>query len=97
MDRLTIGFPRTSSNCDVVWVTMDRLAKYAHFLVIKTTNSTVKLAWLYVEEIVQLHGVPPSVVLDKDPHFTSHMWDSFQEALDSSLYFSTGYHPIIDG
>ena len=50
---------------------VDRLTKSAHFLPINVEDSLEKLAQLYVEEIVRLHGVPVSIVSDRDPGFTS--------------------------
>jgi len=57
----------------------------------------VKLAQLYVKEIVRLHGVPSSVVSDRDPHFTSRFWQTLQEALGTKLTMSLAYHPQTDG
>ena len=66
-----IGLPRTFRKHDAVWVIVDRLTKSAHFLPIQQSDSLDKLAKLYVAEIVRLHGVPISIVLDRDPRFTS--------------------------
>ena len=56
-----------------------------------------KLAELFVSEIVMLHGVPVSIVSDRDPRFTSRFWCSFQEALGTELHMSSAYHPQSDG
>ena len=56
-----------------------------------------KLAEVYISEIVRLHGVPVSIISDRDPRFTSRFWDKLQEALDTQLYFSTAFHPQTDG
>ena len=66
-----IRLPRTFQKHDVVWVIVDQLTKSAHFLPIQQTDSLDKLAALYVSEIVRLHGVPLSIVSDRDP-FTSY-------------------------
>jgi hypothetical protein len=76
---------------------VDRLTKSAHFLPIKITGSLEKLANLYVREIVRLHGVPISIVLDGDPRFTSKFWEKLQSAMGTKLNFSTAYHPQTDG
>lgn len=64
---------------------VDRLTKSAHFLPIKEMYSLVKLVKLFVDEIVRLHGVPVSIVSNKDARFSSHFWKSLQEALGSKL------------
>jgi len=56
-----------------------------------------KLAELYLKEIVRLHGVPSSIVSDKDPLFTSRFWQTLQEAMGSRLRMSSAYHPQTDG
>jgi len=56
-----------------------------------------KLAELYVREIVRLHGVPASIVSDKDSRFTSRFWQSLQNALGTQLRMSSTYHPQTDG
>jgi len=59
---------------DLIWVIVDRLTKCAHFLPINQKMSIDKLTKLYVREIVKLHGVPMSIVSDRDPRFTSRFW-----------------------
>jgi len=57
----------------------------------------VKLAQLYIKEIVRLHGVPSSIVSDKDPRFTSRFWQTLQSAMGSKLTMSSTYHPQTNG
>ncbi|RVW68091.1 Retrovirus-related Pol polyprotein from transposon 17.6 [Vitis vinifera] len=92
-----IGLPRTRSKKNGVWVIVDRLTKSAHFLAMKTTDSMNSLAKLYIQEIVRLHGIPVSIVSDRDPKFTSQFWQSLQRALGTQLNFSTAFHPQTDG
>ncbi|KAL0313334.1 UNVERIFIED_CONTAM: Transposon Ty3-I Gag-Pol polyprotein [Sesamum radiatum] len=92
-----IGLPRTFRKHDAVWVIVDRLTKSAHFLPIRQNDSLDKLAELYVSEIVRLHGIPTSIVSDRDPRFTSHFWGSLHRALGTKLHFSTAFHPQTDG
>ncbi|CAJ2672989.1 unnamed protein product [Trifolium pratense] len=56
-----------------------------------------KLAEIYVEQIVRLHGIPTSIISDRDPRFTSRFWESLQEALGTKLRLSSAYHPQTDG
>ena len=76
---------------------VDRLTKSAHFIPVRIDYSMDRLAELYVEEIVRLHGVPLSIVSDRDPRFTSRFWKELQSALGTKLNFSTAFHPQTDG
>jgi hypothetical protein len=96
MDFL-VGLSRTQAGYDAIWVIVDRLTKAAHFIPIKVKYSLEKLTELYLQEIVRLHGVPESIVSDRDPRFTSRFWMSLQQAMGTKLQFSTAYHPQTDG
>jgi transposase InsO family protein len=88
---------RTQSGYDSIWVIVDQLTKVAHFIPIKTTYSRPPLAELYMSRIVCLHGVPKKIVSDRGTHFTLSFWERLHETLDTQLYFSSAYHPQIDG
>ncbi|GJV98388.1 putative reverse transcriptase domain-containing protein [Tanacetum coccineum] len=92
-----VGLPRTPSGYDSIWVIVDRLTKSAHFLPVKTTDSMEKLTQLYLKEIVCRHGVPISIISDRDNKFASRFWRSLQGALGTQLDMSTAYHPQTDG
>jgi hypothetical protein len=92
-----VGLPRAPSGQDAIWVIVDRLTKSAHFVPFKITDSMQKMAELYIREIVRLHGVPVSIVSDRDPRFTSKFWKRLQEEMGTKLNFSTAYHPQTDG
>ena len=70
------GLPRSPKNHDAIWVVVDRFTKFAHFIPIRMNYSLDKLAELYINEIVRLHGVPASIVFDRDSRFTSGFWYS---------------------
>ena len=74
------GFPLTQRKHDSVWVIIDRLTKFTHFLPVRLDYSIDQLAELYVSEIVRLHGIPLSIVSDRDPRFTSRFWKESQSA-----------------
>nr|GEV03346.1 putative reverse transcriptase domain-containing protein [Tanacetum cinerariifolium] len=76
---------------------VDRLTKSAHFLATREDYSMEKLARLYIDEIVEWHGVPVSIILDRDRWFTSHFWKTLQKVLGMRLDMSTAYHPQTDG
>ena len=92
-----VGLPKSLQGYDSVWVIVDRVTKSAHFLRVKVNYPLNKLAELYIQEIVRLHGVPSSIVSDRDPKFTSHFWESLQTVMSTKLTFSTAYHPQTDG
>ena len=96
MDFVTY-LPCTVRAHDAIWVVVDRLTKIAHFLAVNLRMSMAKLAQLYIREIVRLHGVPSSIVSDRDPRFTSRFWQTLQEAMGSRLRMSSAYHPQTDG
>ncbi|XP_038874872.1 uncharacterized protein LOC120067371 [Benincasa hispida] len=77
-------------------VVVDRLTKLAHFILGKSTFSVNKWAQIYMKKVMRLHGVPVSIVSDKDPHFTSNFWKSLQVALGPGD-FNTSFHPQTDG
>ena len=76
---------------------MDRLTKSAHFLAMRMTFTLERFCRLYIREIVRLHGVPVSIVSDRDSRFTAHFWKSFQKAMGTRLTMSTAFHPQTDG
>ena len=91
-----LGLPRTFRKHDAIWVIIDQLTKLAHFLPVQQSDLLDNLSRIYVSEIVRLHGVPTSIVLDKDPWLTSHFWGSLQGALGTKLHFSIAFHSQID-
>ncbi|GJY85046.1 putative reverse transcriptase domain-containing protein [Tanacetum coccineum] len=91
------GLLRPPSGYDTIWVIVDRLTKSAHFLPMKKTDSIEKLTRLYLKEILYRHGVPVSIISDRDSHFTSNFWRSLQKAVGTNLDMSTAYHPQTDG
>ncbi|GJS42359.1 reverse transcriptase domain-containing protein [Tanacetum coccineum] len=74
-----------------------KLTKSAHFLAIREDYSMEKLARLYIDEIVARHGVPTSIISDRDGRFMLRFWQTMQKALGTRLDMSTAYHPQTDG
>jgi hypothetical protein len=100
-ERITMDFitklPKTSNNHDMIWVIVDRLTKSAHFIPIKETDKMERLTQIYLKEVVSRHGVPLSIISDRDGRFTSEFWKSLHRALGTRLDMSTAYHPQTDG
>ena len=96
MDFVT-HLPRTPQRHDAVWVIVDWLMKLTHFLAVRMTFELERFFWLYIREIVRLHGVLVSIVSDRDPRFTVHFWKSVQKAMGTRLTMSTAFHPHTDG
>ncbi|GJT41330.1 putative reverse transcriptase domain-containing protein [Tanacetum coccineum] len=96
MDFIT-KLPKSSQGFDTIWVIVDRLTKSAHFMPIRENDPLDKLARLYLNRIVARHGIPVSIICDRDGRFTSNFWKSFQKALGTNISMSTAYHPETDG
>ena len=91
------GLPKTQRGHDTIWVMMDRLTKSAHFIATNNTYSLGRYARLYVDEIVRLYSAQVSIVSDRDPRFTSRLWQKLQDAMGTKLQFGTSFHPQTDG
>jgi hypothetical protein len=92
-----VGLPNTSQKHDSIWVIIDRLTKTAHFLLVHTTYSAKKYAEVYLDQIVQLHGVPKTIISDRGAQFITRFWEQLQYALGTKLIRSSAYHPQTDG
>ncbi|GJS24935.1 putative reverse transcriptase domain-containing protein [Tanacetum coccineum] len=95
MDLVT-KFPKSSSRYDAIWVIVDRLTKSTHFLPTREDYKTKKLARIYINKIVARHGVPVSIISDRDGRFASHLWQALQKALGTKLNMSITFHPETD-
>ena len=96
MDFL-MGLLRTPTGKDAIWVIVDQLTRFAHFLAIRVDFSLERLARLYINEIVKLHCTLVSIVFDRDRRFVSRFWESVHKAVGTNLKFSTAFHPQTDG
>ena len=96
MDFVT-GLPTMFNKNNAIWVIVDHLTKSAYFIPVKTDFSLEKLTKFYIRDIVKLHGVPMSIVSNRDPRFSSRFWVSLQKALGTRLDLSTVHHPQTDG
>ncbi|GJZ20998.1 putative reverse transcriptase domain-containing protein [Tanacetum coccineum] len=91
-DNITMDFvtklPKSSQGYDTIWVIVDRLTKSAIFVPIRKTDPLEKLARLYLKEVVMRHGIPLSIIYDRDPRFALHFWRSLQKPLGINLDMS---------
>ncbi|GKE85035.1 putative reverse transcriptase domain-containing protein [Tanacetum coccineum] len=96
MDFVT-KLPKSSQGCDTIWVIFNRLTKSAIFVPVRENDHMEKLARMYLKEVVTRHGIPVSIICDRDPRFALNFWRSLQNALGTRLDMSTAYHPETNG
>ena len=78
-------------------VVIDKLSKAAHFILVKTTYKATNIADIFLKQSFCLHGILIVIILDRDPKFTGNFWNSLFKGLNTTLNFSTSFHPQIDG
>ncbi|GKB07658.1 putative reverse transcriptase domain-containing protein [Tanacetum coccineum] len=103
-DNITMDFvtklPKSLQDHDTIWVIVDRLTKSAIFVPMRETDPMEKLARMYLKEVVTRHGIPVSIICDRDPRFASNLWKSLQKALGTNLdmiefSYNNSYHASI--
>ena len=96
MDLIT-RLPTMTNGNDAIMVVVVRLTKMAYFIPITAKATADQVADLFVKEILRLHGVPKTIVTDRDPRFVSQFWEAFTRRLDIKRCLSSSFHPQSDG
>jgi len=91
-----VGLPK-SEGYTKIWVIVDRFSKMAHFIPLKTEEHIKELALIFLKEIWRLHGLPETIISNRDTRFTSKFWMSLMQLLQVKLNVSTAFHPETDG
>jgi hypothetical protein len=81
----------------VILVVIDRFTKYDHFFLVKHPYTSASIAQIFLDNVVKMHGVPQSIICDRDRVFTSSFWTELFKLLKTDLKLSTTYHPQTDG
>jgi hypothetical protein len=88
-----VGLPLTARKKNSIWVIIDRLTKTAHFIAVHTTYSVQQYAELYMDQIVRLHGIPKTIISDRETQFVARFWEQLHGCLGTKLICSSSYHP----
>ena len=86
-----------ADDLDYIWVVLCRLTSLVHLIPLRTTTTAAQLAPMFMSHIVRLHGLPETIVSDRDPKFTSQFWTETHRLLGIKLMKSTAFHPQTNG
>ena len=89
--------PEIASGFSGCMVFVDRLSKMTHFVAVSSTVDSTELAQIFLDNVFRLHGMPQSIISDRDSRFMSRFWRAVFDALESKLLYSSAYHLQTDG
>ncbi|CAI7884268.1 unnamed protein product [Closterium sp. NIES-53] len=96
LDFIT-GLPPTNAGHDAILLAIDKFSKMGHFIPTHTTARTEETAQLFLKHIISQHGIPTTLISDRDPKFTSKFWKELMSLMGTRLAMSSAYHPQTDG
>ena len=92
-----LGLLPKLNNFDYLLVIIDRLTSQVHLVPTTTTVTAKGIVWMVLKEVIRLHGIPESIVSDRDARFTSIFWRELQKLMGTKLLMSTAFHSQTDG
>ena len=95
--EFVFDLPRTRTGNDGIWAIVDRFSKQAHFIPVRKKITAEHMVKLFMVNIFKYHGMPKSIVSDRDPRMTSLFWRALFENMNTTLKFSSSFHPQTDG
>jgi hypothetical protein len=92
-----IALPISNKQHHSIMVVVDKLTKDSHFIPLKTNHKAYNVVDIYMREVAHFHGIPKTIVSDRQPKFTSKFWRGLFKGFKTNLNFNTTYHPKSDG